>query len=387
MHHQKLLKILSLFITTALLWYTRSPLLSTAVFFGLMMGFALQRSRICMAAALRDIFLFKSFYVARAVALIILLSSLGFTAYQYMLFSRTGSIPGIIKPAGIYTIAGGLLFGIGMVLSGNCILITLVRVGEGHTQQLFTLAGVLVGSALGLYHFGWWMGYGAYSQLKLALPQLVSWPGAVLLQITLLLALFIAVSLAEHRRSSLSAATMTAATASSSLPAKLFRPWPMLAGAVVIAAINVAWFLVHGYPWSVAKPFSFIVVPLAKLINVDLSTSFFFASTRCRELLNLGIREYHELFLNIGTVLGAFLAALFSNEFRIRRIPSWRNVFSVFTGGILMGYGARIAMGCTMGALVNGISSMSLHGYLFLPALLAGAWLGTKLLTSLVISS
>jgi uncharacterized membrane protein YedE/YeeE len=45
-----------------------------------------------------------------------------------------------------------------------------------------------------------------------------------------------------------------------------------------------------------------------------------------------------------------------------------------------MGYGSRLAMGCSIGALFSGISSYSLHGWLFALALLPGAYCGGKLL-------
>ncbi|MCO5387692.1 MAG: YeeE/YedE family protein [Desulfosporosinus sp.] len=45
-----------------------------------------------------------------------------------------------------------------------------------------------------------------------------------------------------------------------------------------------------------------------------------------------------------------------------------------------MGYGARIAYGCNVGALLNGIASSSLTGWIFAFAVFLGTWLGSKLL-------
>jgi uncharacterized membrane protein YedE/YeeE len=44
-----------------------------------------------------------------------------------------------------------------------------------------------------------------------------------------------------------------------------------------------------------------------------------------------------------------------------------------------MGYGARLAYGCNIGALLGGTMSGSLHGWVWLAAALAGMWLGVKL--------
>jgi hypothetical protein len=46
-------------------------------------------------------------------------------------------------------------------------------------------------------------------------------------------------------------------------------------------------------------------------------------------------------------------------------------------GGLLLGYGARVAYGCNIGAYFSGIASGSLHGWLWLPAAFAGNVVGT----------
>jgi uncharacterized membrane protein YedE/YeeE len=48
-----------------------------------------------------------------------------------------------------------------------------------------------------------------------------------------------------------------------------------------------------------------------------------------------------------------------------------------------MGYGARLAFGCNIGAYFSGIASGSLHGWIWLAAALAGTYLGVILRSSL----
>jgi uncharacterized protein len=48
-------------------------------------------------------------------------------------------------------------------------------------------------------------------------------------------------------------------------------------------------------------------------------------------------------------------------------------------GGVLLGYGARLAYGCNIGAYFSGIASSSLHGWLWFAAALAGSVVGTRL--------
>jgi uncharacterized membrane protein YedE/YeeE len=80
-----------------------------------------------------------------------------------------------------------------------------------------------------------------------------------------------------------------------------------------------------------------------------------------------------------GIVLGALLAALLANRFA----PGWRiparSLAAAILGGLMLGYGARIAYGCNIGAYFSGIASGSLHGWLWLPCAFAGNVLGTYL--------
>jgi hypothetical protein len=48
-------------------------------------------------------------------------------------------------------------------------------------------------------------------------------------------------------------------------------------------------------------------------------------------------------------------------------------------GGLMLGYGARIAFGCNIGAYFGGISSTSLHGWLWFVAAFTGSSIGTRL--------
>jgi len=48
-------------------------------------------------------------------------------------------------------------------------------------------------------------------------------------------------------------------------------------------------------------------------------------------------------------------------------------------GGLLLGYGARLAYGCNIGAYFSGIASASVHGWLWLAAAFVGSVLGTYL--------
>ena len=83
--------------------------------------------------------------------------------------------------------------------------------------------------------------------------------------------------------------------------------------------------------------------------------------------------------INIGVVLGAFVAAALAGKFSLRwRLP-WQHWLAAILGGLMLGYGATIAFGCNIGAFFGGIVSGSLHGWLWLVAAFAGSLLGTRL--------
>src|SRR5690606_25837795 len=82
---------------------------------------------------------------------------------------------------------------------------------------------------------------------------------------------------------------------------------------------------------------------------------------------------------NIGIVLGALAASAWAGRFApIWRIPM-RSLLAAVVGGIMLGYGARLAFGCNIGAYFSGILSGSLHAWLWLPAAFAGSAIGVRL--------
>ena len=83
--------------------------------------------------------------------------------------------------------------------------------------------------------------------------------------------------------------------------------------------------------------------------------------------------------MNFGIIAGAMLAAALAGRFAPSlRIPL-RSLVAAVIGGLLLGYGARIAYGCNIGAYFSGIASGSLHGWLWAVAAFAGNIVGVKL--------
>ena len=83
---------------------------------------------------------------------------------------------------------------------------------------------------------------------------------------------------------------------------------------------------------------------------------------------------------NLGIIFGALLATLLASQFKIKKIRSKKQVVAAILGGLMMGYGARIAFGCNIGALYSGIASLSVSGWVYALFLFLGAMVGSKLL-------
>ena len=78
------------------------------------------------------------------------------------------------------------------------------------------------------------------------------------------------------------------------------------------------------------------------------------------------IKRSYVVYLWIGIVLGAMLAAALAGRYApVWRLPM-RSLIAAIVGGLLLGYGARLAYGCNIGAYFSGILSGSLHGWLWL---------------------
>ena len=87
--------------------------------------------------------------------------------------------------------------------------------------------------------------------------------------------------------------------------------------------------------------------------------------------------------LNGGIILGALIGYLFSGEFRISFPRFKRQYILVLAGGLLMGYGAALASGCTIGAFFSAIPSLGLNGFVFGISVAGGSLIGVKVVSRL----
>lgn len=170
-------------------YYFISSLLAYSWLFGLVVGFILQRSRICFTAAIRDPLLFGMTELSRALLLSLIISSSGFALLQYYRMSQGLSLVGRFVSLGWQIPIGAFIFGIGAAFSGGCASGTLMRIGEGFEMQLVVLLGFIMGSTHGAHDASWW--YQLMGEGTTHLPRLIGWKEALLLHFGLLLLLYL----------------------------------------------------------------------------------------------------------------------------------------------------------------------------------------------------
>ncbi|MBF7096236.1 YeeE/YedE thiosulfate transporter family protein [Alkalibacter mobilis] len=184
--------ILFFCLVAGLYFFTISKLFAFYWISGIGFGFILQKSRFCFTSAFRDLHMTGSTLTARAVLIAVGITTLGFFIIKFQAFSVGNPIPGqsYINPIGLSTIAGGIIFGTGMVIAGGCASGVLMRVGDGFQMQAVALIFFILGSFLGANHSTWWQDNFSIRKEGIFIPDLVGWPLALFIQISLIALLY-----------------------------------------------------------------------------------------------------------------------------------------------------------------------------------------------------
>lgn len=159
------------------------------------------------------------------------------------------------------------------------------------------------------------------------------------------------------------------------------NPWTYVTGAVLLSVFQIVTLVTTNDPWGVSGPFANWGAWLYRAIGGNVDKWYYFSSKGAQETLESGFLKDPGSIRNLGIIFGALLATLLASQFKLKKIKSVKQVVAAILGGLLMGYGARIAFGCNIGALFSGISSLSVSGWVFAAFLFLGAMVGSKLLT------
>lgn len=110
---------------------------SAYMWFGFAYGMCLQYGRFCMASAIRDLFAVGVPRMAVGIMIAIVLFSL--ISAGVTVFGKSTFHP---SPIGLYSVIGGLIFGIGMVFTGGCASGSLYKTGEGSIAALLVVVSL-----------------------------------------------------------------------------------------------------------------------------------------------------------------------------------------------------------------------------------------------------
>lgn len=439
--------VLGFFVVVSLWTFAvdqRHVYLTAYLWFGFIYGMALQYGRFCMASAIRDLFAVGVPRMAVGIMIAIVLFSL-VAAYV----TAVGKSTFHPSPIGLYSVIGGLVFGIGMVFTGGCASGSLYKTGEGSIAALLVVLSLSFAQAIFVDVGGWldhlvpaaWTASATVKDLPAVLTPTDGWydqflagyiwnlSAVTIAQLTgfsnqfaaafvgnflfnsVLPALLIlaAIYLGWYRKSYLRGKEATYR----GLSTELAGYWSMItaskrtaiAGLVLGVAAGLHMWVMQGLQQH------FGILNAGELLKAMGHTSglsiqdtvfdpgYFYITTQEAQgaawvLDKLGINQMSNIFFGLENGLpnpvlnpvlwmsfaligGSAVMALLNNEFKLKWPSAEIAIWAVF-GGILMGLGARIGLGCNIGAFFATVTNGDPSGWLFGLGMTLGGFIGVK---------
>ena len=283
-------------------------------------------------------------------------------------------VTGAVAPAGVSVAVGAFMFGLAMQIANGCASGTLYSLGAGSTRMIVVLVFFLIGSLWGSADLPWWFNTPSAGSISL-LNKLGLVPALAVQWL-----LFALIAWAATRIEKMRGYAPGAERAETSAARRIISgPWGWMAAGVVLAVFNFATLAAAGHPWTISFGYTLWGGKIAQALGFDLSqVAFWNWPYPSRALAGSWLAEDTSL-MNLGVILGAALASALAGGIGPLRRISWRAALGAALGGLMMGYGARIAFGCNVGAYFSGISTGSLHGWEWLIAGMAGSAVGVRL--------
>lgn len=248
-------------------------------------------------------------------------------------------------------IIGGLLFGMGMVISRGCSSRLLVLTAHGNMRAPVTLLAFALTAQLA---YGGQLAHARiaindlwrFETESIQLDQLSGIP-AMVFTIIAMAGLLACVTVLLRRKA-----------------------WSKVAGALLVGAAvaggwaSTAFVSFHTFGEIAPQGISF-TAPMAETMSTLLTAE--------QSLWRLATG------LILGTLLGSFLVSLWRRDWRLETFDSQRPLGRYLLAGSMMGIGAVLAGGCSIGAGLSGSSVLAGQAVLALAAMLSGAFIGLKL--------
>ncbi len=346
--------------------------LAAAALIGGFAGIALYHASFGFTGAWRRFVREKRGAGLRAQLLLIGLACL-FT-YPLMQWGAEIGLParGYILPMGLASAIGAAIFGVGMQLGGGCASGTLFTAGGGSTRMVVVLIFFIAGSVWATAHWDFWASLPMLNERRgVSLPRELGTFGAMAAMCASLAAIWWLTTRTEAKaHGALEPRRETASL--------LTGPWSLALGAVALAVVSILTMLVLGRPWGVTAGFALWGAKIVDAFGADVTSWTYWSGWR-KNQLEASLFANRTSVMNFGILFGAMAAAALAGKFA----PVWRlsprDVATAVIGGLLMGYGARLAYGCNIGAFLGGMVSGSLHGWWWLIWGFIGSLAGVRL--------
>ena len=356
-------------------WTIHHTILLSALGAGGIVGFVAARSHFCTMGAISDwinigdLSRLRSWFVAIAVAI---LGTMTLEATQGLdLDSDTFPPYRSSELIWLRHVLGGLLFGVGMTLAGGCANKNVIRLGGGNLKSLLVLAIIAVTA----YYLNWLGGYDtlfypwlAATAISLDGPQelarVVTGSDSPLAHYVIGLLLAVALLLFAFRDAAFRASRQH-----------------VRAGIVIGLVVTFLWWLTGsettGGAW---RDFADFADEQLSRVNTQSMTfiaplgdlAYYLQAPSAWNRLNVGI------LVLVGVTLGSFVHALVTRSFRIEWFVDRSDLLNHLVGAFLMGVGGILAMGCTFGQGITGISTLAVGSFLSLVSIVAGSALTMK---------
>lgn len=340
-------------------------------------GFVLYQARFGFTTAWRKFILYREGEGIRAQMIMMLVASIFFMPLLLKGSIFGHPVAGNVHDVGISVIVGAFIFGIGMQLGDGCASGTLYHIGGGDTNGIVTLIGFIADSVIATTHFDFWMNTPHFAPISL-IHQLGA-VGGFLLQLALLALVYYVVTVIEKRRHGKLISTKI--ENKNGWKAIYKGPWSLLAGALLLAVMNALVLMINGKPWGITSAFALWGAKFVQLFGVDPTEWAYWQDPAKLKALKSPLYQDTTTVMDISLMFGALLAAAFAG--RYAKPIQWkrpsRMTIGALIGGLLMGYGARLAFGCNIGAYFSGIASFSVHGWIWFVFAFLGSIIGVKL--------
>ena len=159
----------------------------------------------------------------------------------------------------------------------------------------------------------------------------------------------------------------------------LRKEWSYTTGAVLLALVSTALILATGKVWGVTGAFTYWGAWIIQALGGHPENWVFFQDMDTK-FAGASFLTHPVTIWNFGIIFGALASVLLAAQFKIKKIKNGRQVVAAILGGLLMGIGARIALGCNIGAFFTAVPALSLHGWVFAALFFLGAAVGSKML-------